>query len=55
MKPKKLTDAQKKAKTTAVAAEIQKALEKHGCVISANRWIDDQGCIQAGLTISVKE
>jgi hypothetical protein len=49
-----LTDDEKKAKTEAVAAEIQASLERHGCALSVSRWIDDEGRIQAGMTITVK-
>ena len=49
-----LTDDEKKAKTEAVAAEIQASLERHGCGLSVSRWIDDEGRIQAGMTITVK-
>jgi hypothetical protein len=49
-----LTDDEKKAKTEAVAAEIKASLERHGCALSVSRWIDDEGRIQAGMTITVK-
>lgn len=52
--PPELTDDEKKAKTEAVAAEIQASLERHGCALSVSRWIDDEGRIQAGMTITVK-
>jgi hypothetical protein len=49
-----LTDDEKKSKTEAVAAEIKASLERHGCALSVSRWIDDEGRIQAGMTITVK-
>ncbi len=54
-KPKPMTETQKKAKTEAVATEINAVLEKHGCILSINRWIDTDGRIQAGMAIAVKE